>query len=98
MEDFFIVIALYAKVGREDALRGHLVDVVAPSRRDPGSLRYELFQDQTDPRRFVFVEHWASPEDQQRHHTQTEHIRRFNELGSGEVERIEFFHKLSLLA
>lgn len=98
MEDFFIVISLYAKPGREEALRGHLIDVVEPSRRDAGSLRYELFQDRADARRFIFVEHWASPAHQERHHTQTAHIHRFNELGAGDVERIEFLHRLSSLA
>jgi quinol monooxygenase YgiN len=98
MEDFFVVISLYAKPGREQALRGHLIEVVEPSRRDPGSLRYELFQDQADPRRFVFVEHWASPADQERHHTWTPHIQRFNEIGAPDVERIEFLHRLRSLA
>jgi quinol monooxygenase YgiN len=98
MEDFFIVVSLYAKPGREQALRGHLTEVVEPSRQDPGSLRYELFQDQADARRFVFVEHWESPAHQERHHTQTAHIQRFNELGAGDVERIEFLHRLTRLA
>lgn len=98
MQDFFIVISLYAKAGREQALRERLIEVVAPSRNDPGSIRYELFQDQADARRFVFVEHWASPADQERHHTRTAHIQRFNETGADDVERIEFLHRLSSLA
>ena len=98
MSDFFIVISLYAKAGLEDQLREQLVAVVAPSRSDEGNLRYELFADQDDPRRFVFVEHWASPQAQQRHHTETEHIRRFNERGASAVEKIEFLHKLDRLA
>lgn len=74
MSDFFIVVALYAKPGREAELRSRLQDVVGPSQRDEGSLRYEMFEDQDDPRRFVFFEHWASPEAQHKHHTQTPHI------------------------
>ena len=94
MSDFFIVVSLYAKKGREEELRASLEAVVEPSRRDEGSLRYEMFEDQADPRRFVFFEHWATPEAQQRHHTQTEHIRRFNEQGSGAVEKVEFLYNL----
>lgn len=78
-------------------LSGHLLEVATPSRRDSGSLRCELFQDQADPRRFVFVEHWASPADQKRHHTQTAHIQRFNKLGADDVERVEFLHRLASL-
>ena len=33
----------------EDLLRG----MVAPSRSEPGNLRYDLWQDNDDPRRFV---------------------------------------------
>ena len=98
MDDFYIVVSLYAKAGREEELRAQLIAVVEPSRRDEGSLSYELFADQDDPRRFVFVEHWASPAAQHKHHTESAHIRRFNELGAGAVERIEHFYKLNSIA
>lgn len=77
MNDFHIVAILYAKAGREAELRDKLSPVVEASRRDAGNLRYDLFVDRDDRRRFVFVEHWASLADQQRHHSETEHIRRF---------------------
>ncbi|MNL26399.1 hypothetical protein D3C87_1479230 [compost metagenome] len=57
-----------------------------------------MFADRNDPRRFVFVEHWASPEAQHRHHTESEHIRRFNADGAGAVEKIEFLYTLDRLA
>ncbi|MCY1497953.1 Antibiotic biosynthesis monooxygenase [compost metagenome] len=98
MNDFFIVIALQAKEGQEEALRAQLIAVVEPSRRDEGNLRYEMFADRNDPRRFVFVEHWASTEAQHRHHTESEHIRRFNADGAGAVEKIEFLYTLDRLA
>lgn len=99
MNDLFIVVSLYAKKDREQELRAHLIAVVEPSRREEGNLRYELFVDQDDPRRFVFVEHWASPETRERHHTQSEHIRHFNEHGAEAVERYELYApRLHLLA
>ena len=98
MSDFHIVAVLYAKEGREAELKDKLVAVVEPSRADEGSLSYDLFVDQDDPRRFVFVEHWASTEAQHRHHTQTGHIRRFQESGADAVERLEMFAKLDRLA
>jgi quinol monooxygenase YgiN len=98
MADFHIVVALYAKEGREAELRKSLIAVVEPSRKDEGNLSYDLFIDQNDPRRFVFVEHWASPEAQQHHHTKTDHIRRFQEGGADAVERMELFTRLDRLA
>ena len=32
------------------------------SRTEPGCLRFEVYHSQTEPRRFVLVEHWASAE------------------------------------
>ena len=96
-EDFFVLVVLYAKAGRESELRDKLRAVVEPSRRDAGNLRYELFAQQDDPRRFIFVEHWESPRAQEDHHTQTEHVRHFQEHGSDAVERIEVFYRMKRL-
>ncbi|SMF58888.1 hypothetical protein SAMN02745746_04076, partial [Pseudogulbenkiania subflava DSM 22618] len=48
--------------------------------------------------RFVFVEHWASPEAQHKHHTQGEHILHFHAGGIDAVEKAELFYNLSLVA
>jgi len=98
MSDFFMVVVLYAKEDAENDLRRDLTAVVEPSRGDEGNLRYELFVDQDDPRRFVFVEHWESPEAQQKHHTQTEHIRHFQDHGAVNVERFEGVYSLNRIA
>jgi quinol monooxygenase YgiN len=98
MSDYFVIASLYAKAGAENDLRRDLVAVVEPSRKDEGNRRYELFADQNDPRRFVFVEHWAEKEAQQKHHTQSEHIRKFQEHGSTNVERMEIFYQLDRIA
>lgn len=58
------VVGLRAKKGKEEELRKDLIAVVEPSRKEEGSMRYELFADESDPGHFVFVEHWASPEAQ----------------------------------
>ncbi|MCO5399069.1 putative quinol monooxygenase [Ralstonia soli] len=97
-DDFYVLAILYAKTGREAELREKLRAVVAPSRRDAGNLRYELFEQQDDPRRFVFVEHWGSPAAQEAHHTQSDHIRHFQEEGSDAVERMEVFYRMKLVA
>lgn len=99
MDDYFLAISLYAKEGREDELRNSLIAVVEPSRKDEGNLRYELFADQSDPRRFIFLEHWANPVAREKHHTQTEHIRHFEkDGGASAVEKYEFFYTLNRIA
>lgn len=98
MSDFFVLVAMYAKDGREQELRRDLIAVVEPSRKDEGNLRYELFVDQDDPHRFVFVEHWADKDAQHKHHTDSEHIRNFQAHGSANVEKIEIFYQLDRIA
>lgn len=51
-----VVAALTARPGQVDALKALLEGMIAPSRAEPGNLRYDLWQDQADPARFVFDE------------------------------------------
>ena len=45
--------------GKTEALRALLDGMVAPSRAEPGNLRYDLWQDRADPARFVLDELYA---------------------------------------
>lgn len=92
------IAVLYAKPGREAALRENLLALVAPSRAEEGNLRYELYADAVDPRRFIFIEAWASAESQQRHHEQGPHIRHFHANGDADVERRELFYVIEPVA
>ncbi|EPQ3588338.1 putative quinol monooxygenase, partial [Acinetobacter baumannii] len=47
---------------------------------------------------FIFYEHWASEKDQEHHHNFGPHIQNFQKEGMGNVEKIEFFHRLQALA
>jgi quinol monooxygenase YgiN len=51
-----IMAVLTARAGRADELRALLDGMIAPSRAEPGNLRYDLWQDQADPTRFVLDE------------------------------------------
>jgi len=43
-------------------IREHLAQAMRKSRAEPGCVRFEVYHSQTEPRRFVLVEHWASQE------------------------------------
>lgn len=94
MSELVLVVALRAKPGKEDALRRDLAAVVEPSRKEDGSLRYDLFVDQNEPGRFVFVEHWASREQRDKHHNEGPHIQHFQAHGAGNVAQMEFVYFL----
>ena len=98
MSELFMVVSLRATKGKEEELRRDLIAVVEPSRKDEGNLRYELFGDEDNPGHFVFVEHWASPEAQHKHHTQGAHIQHFNAHGAKNVEAVDSVLKLNRIA
>jgi quinol monooxygenase YgiN len=57
-----IMAVLTARPGKAEDLRALLDGMLAPSRAEPGNLRYDLWQDQADPARFVLDELYAGSE------------------------------------
>jgi len=51
-----------AKPGQAEALARRLLDLVAPTRAEPGALEYHVHRDRDDPDLFVFYEAWRSVE------------------------------------
>jgi quinol monooxygenase YgiN len=51
-----ITAILTAKPGKTEALTALLAGMVAPCRAEPGNLRWDIWQDQADPDRFVLDE------------------------------------------
>jgi len=64
-----------AQPGKEDALKGVLLSLVPPTRRELGCYQYDLLVSRTDPRQFCFVERWDDDAalDQ---HLETEHVKK----------------------
>ncbi|KRG66640.1 hypothetical protein ABB27_13080 [Stenotrophomonas terrae] len=97
MSELFINVVLYAKQGREQQLHDALKVVVDASRKEQGALRYDLYRDQADPRRFIFVEHWASHELREKHHHHGPHIKYFEAHHADAVERTEAAYFMDLV-
>ena len=97
MSELFIVVGLKAKTGKEAELKQDLMAVVEPSRREDGSVAYELFEDLDNPGLFVFYEHWASVEAREQHHHHGLHIQQFQANGMQNVESVPFSHMLKRL-
>jgi len=94
MSELIVVVGLKARAGKEEALRRDLAALVGPSRSEDGNVRYDLFEDQSAPGRFVFVEEWASVEARNLHHEHGPHILHFHETGVANVGQTEFAHIL----
>jgi quinol monooxygenase YgiN len=50
-------------------LRDLLGTAMRSSRTEPGCLRFDVYHSEAEPRRFLLVEHWESPEALDRHRT-----------------------------
>lgn len=98
MPELHIVATLYALSGKEQEVRRDLIAVTEASRREEGNIRYELFEDRSDLRRFVIIEHWRDEADQDRHHNLSDHIRHFHANGDRNVERREAVYLLRQIA
>lgn len=80
-----IVTALFrAQPGCENQLRAALDALVAPTRMEPGCLRYDLHQAKDQPAAFAFLESWRSEADLERH-LASAHIRTLRERLPGLV-------------
>jgi quinol monooxygenase YgiN len=65
--DLHVVAVLKAKTGQESRLGDALGKIIAPSRKDAGCLRYDLFEAKGAAGTFVTLETWASQEEMDEH-------------------------------
>lgn len=54
-----VIARISSKADVAAELRQILTDLVTPSRREPGCLSYELFQDEENPLDFITMEQWT---------------------------------------
>lgn len=91
MPNLTLLVVLTVREGTELEMRDAFASIVAPSRLDSGNLRYELFADQAEPRRFIFLEVWADEASQLRHDQESSHILDFKKNLWDKVENAEVY-------
>jgi quinol monooxygenase YgiN len=74
MTNIGVVAKIVAKQGKEQDLLAELCRMVAPTRKEPGCLKYVLHKSSANPSEFWFVEEWTS-RDALDKHKQTPHYR-----------------------
>lgn len=55
-----VVARIVALPDKVEELKAVLLELIAPTRQEPGVIKYELLQNQADPTDFTFVEEWES--------------------------------------
>jgi quinol monooxygenase YgiN len=53
-----VILRLTAKPEKVEELKSVLAGLVAPTRKEPGCISYEILQNNADPCDFTFVEEW----------------------------------------
>ena len=86
MSNVKVVAILTARPGKRADLKALLDGMVAPSRQETGNLRYDLWQDQSDPDRFVLDELYAD-RDALASHRATPHFQHYASAVGGLAER-----------
>ncbi|WP_226632703.1 putative quinol monooxygenase [Novosphingobium profundi] len=84
-----IVAILTARPGRTDQLSALLEGMLAPSRAEAGNLRYDLWQDQGEPTRFVLDELYTG-QDAVAAHRATAHFQTYLAQIETLAERVAF--------
>jgi quinol monooxygenase YgiN len=54
-----VIATFQATPGKEAELRNALIGLVAPTRKEAGSINYDLHSSPEDPAKFLFHENWT---------------------------------------
>jgi len=93
MSKLTVVAHIRAKADQIALVQSELEKLLAPTRKEPGCLQYDLHQDSKDPAHFVFLEAWSSREHLQTH-LDAQPIRDYLAAVQGAVESF-VIHELS---
>ena len=91
MNELSIVAVVTLREGAEYELRSALAALVAPPLKDPGYLRYEMYADRDEPRRFVVMSRWTDEAAYTKHDQESAHIRHWAQISQGKVEKAEVY-------
>lgn len=83
-----VVATIIAKTGHEAAVEKVLLDLIPPSRKDPGFIQYDLHRDLKNPAVFIFYENWQSQEHLNQH-LATPHLMALEGNLEGLLEKLE---------
>lgn len=70
-----------------DSIRGNLAKLTEGSRREPGCLRFESYQSESDPSKFLLCEQWESQEALDQHRLAESYLTIYKPLVLPHVDR-----------
>jgi len=89
MAEVTVVARIKAKPDAVEQVRKEAMKLIPPTRNnDEGCNCYDLYQDNSDPTLFYFLEEWESNELLDKH-LETEHLKAFGEATEGLIAELE---------
>ncbi|CAF1271512.1 unnamed protein product, partial [Didymodactylos carnosus] len=74
-----LVVDVYAKPDKIDHVKQVLFDLIEPTRKSEGCMKYRLYENVVDAAHFTIVTQWAS-EDAYEDHLQSDYVKKATEL------------------
>ena len=78
MPQVTVIAKIVAKPEQIEKVRDHCLRLVPPTLDEKGCINYDLYQDNTDPRIFLFHENWDN-EDDLNAHSRSPHLKAFKD-------------------
>jgi quinol monooxygenase YgiN len=91
MPQVTVVARIESRPDAVEKVRQALLEVVGPTlNEDEGCFRYDLYQDNDNPRVFFFIENWES-EDLLKKHLHSEHIKAYRKATDGLIVQRDLY-------
>ena len=74
MQTLCVIAHIRARKEKQDQLKDVLNALIAPTRKEAGCIRYQLYRNNQDPQDFTFIEEWQDDAALELH-LQTPHLR-----------------------
>ena len=93
MSQLTVVAKVVAKKESVESVKGELLKLVAPTRKEEGCIDYNLHQDNDDPALFIFYENWESAASLEKH-INSDHYRAYAKSVDGLIAE-KAVHKMT---
>ncbi|MFT4926048.1 MAG: quinol monooxygenase YgiN [Phenylobacterium sp.] len=82
-----LLVQIQAKADQADTVKAALLNLLEPTRAEAGCVSYELYFDDKDATKFIFVETWQTRAHWEAHNT-IDHLQPFFKLAETAVENV----------
>lgn len=95
MADLRVIAVIQSAPGFEERIKTELEKLIEPTRKEPGCVAYDLYQDGTDASTFIFLEQWQGSQFLESH-LQSEHLQACMKALEGMIQELKVYRLCGL--